>query len=253
MIRLVPLLFAMCIAGPTLAETPPRIAIIIDDLGYNRELGLRAIALPAQLTVAILPDAPRARSMAEAASRSGKQVIVHLPLEAMNNKGPFEPGRVTLAMTETEVHDVFHRALASVPHAVGVNNHRGSRFTRQHSQMQWLMDLIHSTGQLFFVDSFTTHHSVAMEVAQQVGVPAVRRDIFLDHVRDPAHMRRQLERLKHRASVEGQAVAIGHPYPETMAMLEDALPELLAEGFELVHVSELVSQAQTVSKVTTGR
>ncbi len=253
MIRLVSLLLAMVIASPTLAEMSPRIAIIIDDLGYNRELGLRAIALPAELTVAILPHAPRARAMAEAARESGKEIIVHLPLEAMNPRGPFEPNRVTLEMTESEVHEVLHQALEAVPHAVGINNHRGSLVTRQQSHMQWLMDRIHSTGHLFFVDSFTTHHSVAMDVAEQVGVPAVRRDVFLDHVRDPAHMRYQLERLKQRARSEGQAVAIGHPYPETMAMLEEVLPELLAEGFELVPVSKLVQPDTPARNLTTGR
>ena len=91
MSRLVPLLLAIFIASPTLADMAPRIAIIIDDLGYNRELGLRALALPAELTVAILPHAPRARSIAEAARESGKEVLVHLPLEAMNQTGPHEP------------------------------------------------------------------------------------------------------------------------------------------------------------------
>ena len=117
--------------------------------------------------------------------------------------------------------------------------------------MRWLMDRIHSTGDLFFVDSYTTHHSVAMDVAQQVGVPAVRRDIFIDHERDPAYMREQLERLKRRASAEGQAVAIGHPYPETIALLEEALPELLAEGYELVPVSELVDMPVSASAPAT--
>ncbi len=241
MTRLFPLFIAIFIASPTLAETsPPRIAIIIDDLGYNRELGLRAIALPAELTVAILPHAPRTRLLAEAARESGKEVLVHLPLQAMHHNGPFEPERVTLDMSESEVDAVFRRAMQAVPYAVGVNNHRGSLLTRHAEPMRWLMDRILSSGDLFFVDSYTTHHSIAMDVAATAGVPAVRRDIFIDHSRDLAHMREQIERLKRRASVEGQAVAIGHPYPETMALLEEALPELLAEGFELVPVSALV-------------
>ncbi|MEM9689503.1 MAG: divergent polysaccharide deacetylase family protein [Pseudomonadota bacterium] len=252
MTRSIFLLLAIIVASPTLAETPPRIAIIIDDLGYDHELGLRAIALPAQLTVAILPHTPRARSLAEAARASGKEVIVHLPLEAMNPRGPFEPERLTLAMTEPEVDAVLQRALAAVPHAVGVNNHRGSLLTRQPLHMQWLMNRIGSTGDLFFVDSFTTHHSVAMDAAEKAGVPAVRRDVFLDHSRDPSQMRQQLERLKRRASSEGQAVAIGHPYPETMALLEEVLPELKAEGFELVPVSQLVKTGTPAALAASG-
>ena len=170
----------------------------------------------------------------------------------MHHRGPFEPERVTVDMTEAEVHAVFHRAMASVPHAVGVNNHRGSLLTTHADHMHWLMDRIQSSGDLFFVDSYTTHHSVAMDVAAAVGVPAVRRDVFIDHSRDLEHMREQLERLKRRAIDEGQAVAIGHPYPETMALLEEALPALMEEGFELVHVSELVDVERPINRGAIG-
>ncbi len=240
MIRCLLVVAAMTFAAPSLSDTPPRIAIIIDDLGYEWEAGLETLALPADLTVAILPHAPRSRHLAEAAYESGKEVIVHLPLQAMNHTGPVEPGRITMDMSEDQLATELDRALESVPYAVGVNNHRGSLLTRHPGHMQWLMQRIAETGELFFVDSFTTHHSIAMSIARETGVPSARRDVFLDWSRDPDEIRHQLDRLRARAERQGEAVAIGHPYPETLAALAEVLPKLLEEGFELVPVSEIV-------------
>lgn len=240
MTRSLLVLLAALLSTSAAATDKPRIAIIIDDLGYEWEAGLRVLALPAAITCAILPDAPTAARLANAAKQAGKEIIVHLPLQAMNHEGPTEPGRITLDTSAKEFSRVFERALKSVPHAVGVNNHRGSLLTRHPGHMQWLMDNLLRAETLFFVDSFTTHHSVALQIANESGVPAVKRDVFLDSSREPAHISRELERLKVLAREAGHAVAIGHPYPETIAMLEQALPELIAEGFDIVSVSQLI-------------
>lgn len=222
------------------AAEPPRIAIIIDDLGNEREAGERAIALPGALTFAILPDTPSARVLANTAFESGKEIIVHLPLQAMEDDGQPGDGRIGIDTTAAQFAEAFDRALASVPHAVGVNNHRGSLLTRHPGHMQWLMDSILRQPDWYFVDSYTTHLSVALRIAEESGVPALKRDVFLDSSREPDDIRRAIESLKTKAKRHGQAVAIGHPYPETLAALEQALPELVREGFELVSVSSLI-------------
>ena len=132
------------------------------------------------------------------------------------------------------------QALDSVPHAIGINSHRGSLLTRHPGHMQWLMEEISTYGNLFFIDSYTHHGSVALQVADEIGVPAMRRNVFLDPDPSPETVAREFERMKKLARKRGTAVAIGHPYPATLDLLERELPRLAEEGFELVRISELL-------------
>jgi len=231
---------AMALVAEGAATAPPRIAIIIDDLGYQLEAGERAIDLPGPLAFAILPNTPSGRRLAQRANAQGKEVLLHLPLEAVDREGPRDPGGIVLEMSRTELHAAFADALASVPYVVGVSSHRGSLLTRHPGHMAWLMSEIADQEHLFFVDSYTTPASVALRIAAEQGVSATRRDVFLDHDRDPAAIGSEFERLKGIARERGHAVGIGHPYPETLAMLEHELPALGGDGIELVTISELL-------------
>lgn len=219
----------------------PRIAIIIDDLGYQLDAGRRAIALPGPVACAILPGAPRARQLAHAAYDSGKEVLLHLPMQAVETEKRVEETRMTLDMSRGNFAATFEAAFDSVPHAIGINNHRGSLLTRHPGHMQWLMEELLARDGLFFVDSFTTHESVALQIASEAGVSAMKRDVFLDPDQSAATLQHEFERLKSLATRRGQAVAIGHPYAATLAMLERELPQLAEQGFDLVAVSELVA------------
>jgi len=218
----------------------PRIAIIIDDLGYQLEAGRRAIALPGPLAFAVLPGTPRATVLADWAHAQGKEVLLHLPLQANSEDKHNEPIGIDLDMNRQAVVATFAAALQAVPHAVGVNGHRGSLLTRHPGHMLWLMEEIRARNDLFFVDSYTTAGSVAMQIATEAGVQAARRDVFLDPDRSPATVARQFERMKRLAKKRGFVVAIGHPYESTLALLEKELPKLGEQGIELVTISELV-------------
>ena len=222
------------------AEPQPRIAIIIDDLGYQLEAGRRAIMLPGPVAFAILPNTPHSKRLAQFANDRGKDVLLHLPLEAVNYRGPAEPGGITLDMTRQAFRATFAEAMETVPFAVGVSSHRGSLLTRHPGHMSWLMDEIADNRALFFVDSYTTADSVALHIAFEKGVPAVKRDVFLDPDPDPATLQREFARLKALADKQGFAVGIGHPYPTTLDFLESALEHLQADGYELVAVRSLV-------------
>jgi polysaccharide deacetylase 2 family uncharacterized protein YibQ len=222
------------------ADPTARIAIIIDDLGYQLEAGERAIRLPGPVAYAVLPETPRGRLLAESAHQSGKEVLLHLPLQAVENSSPPEPGSITMDMSREAVAAALARALDSVPYAIGVNGHRGSLLTRHPGHMRWLMEGLVERGGLFFVDSFTTHASVALQVAGEMQIAAIKRDVFLDHDVDTAAIAAEFERLKRLARLRGVAVAIGHPYPATLAFLEAELPKLAAQGFELVTISSVI-------------
>jgi hypothetical protein len=184
--------------------------------------------------------------LAALAHEKGKEVLLHLPLQAAPNESHQEPLAINLHMTRTEFRDVFDQALLSVPHAIGVNSHRGSMLTRHPGHMQWLMQEIRAREDLFFVDSYTTHHSVALQVANEEGVSARKRDIFLDPDPDPETIEREFERMKALADRRGSVVAIGHPYSATLKLLERELPRLEAAGYELVTISELMPRQDTV-------
>ena len=227
------------LSSASLADAP-RIAIIIDDLGYHLANGKRAIRLPGPITFSFLPDSPRAQLLADHAHQNGKDVLLHLPLQAHTGAAPREPSEIGFDMSRKAVSAVVDEALRSVPHVIGINSHRGSLLTRHPGHMRWLMEEIHDRENLFFIDSYTHHESVALQIANETGVNAMKRDVFLDPDRSPETVAREFERMKTLARQRGQVVAIGHPYPSTLELLERELPRLLEEGFELVNVRELV-------------
>lgn len=232
------ILFACCTVTAT-AE-PARLALIIDDLGYELAAGVRTVKLPGPVACAILPATPRARNLAEAAHANGKEVLLHLPLQAETNQGPLEPGGIVLDMSRAQFASTFADNVAAVPHAIGINSHRGSLLTRHPGHMGWLMEEITQRGDLFFVDSYTTPASIALQLAREAGVPALRRDVFLDPDREQETLQREFTRLKALARDRGFATGIGHPYPATLEFLERELPKLAAEGIELISLSAMV-------------
>jgi polysaccharide deacetylase 2 family uncharacterized protein YibQ len=228
---------------PAAAHPTARIALIIDDIGDNLKLGSRAVRLPGAVTCSILPHTVYARQLATAAHRGDKEVMLHLPMESEDEKAP-GPGALTLDMTKAEFLGTLESDLDAVPYAAGINNHMGSLITRHPGHMRWLMQEINRRGDLYFVDSRTTDLTVAQKVAQETGVPNLRRDVFLDDDLHPAAIAAQFARLIALAKHRGSAVAIGHPHPATLRFLEQQLPRLNDAGIQLVSVSQLIKLKQ---------
>ena len=225
-------------ALPVMAE--PLVSIIIDDIGNGLGDGQRAVQLPGPVTCAFLPHTPYAAHLARLAHRNGKEVMLHLPMQAVSDRR-LGPGGLTLDMGQARFLQTFWSDIASIPFVRGVNNHMGSLLTRHPGDMGWLMQAIRLHGGLYFVDSRTSRESVAQQVAEEQGVPTTHRDVFLDDVRTPAAIRRQFARLVAHAKIAGSAVAIGHPHPVTLATLTQLLPTLAQQGIRLVPVSELIA------------
>ena len=220
------------------AAPAPRVAILIDDLGHDRVAGERTLKLPAAVGVAVLPLTPYATRLARAASVSGRDLLLHLPLESLE-ADPLGPGAIEAGATPPAIEDALSAGLASVPGAVGVNNHMGSLLTQAPESMRVLLSALRGRG-LFFVDSYTSDRSVALRVARELGVPATRRDVFLDDEPGEAAIAARWQVLLALARERGVALAIGHPNPVTLGWLERELPKLQAQGIELVSVSAVV-------------
>ncbi len=242
-------LFWLIVAGsvaPAYAadETPPAfIAIIIDDLGNQLTAGRRAVALAAPLACAVMPHTVYGAQLAREAHIAGKEVMLHLPMQAIQMERIAGPGEITLENSILQLRRIVANDLLAVPHVVGVNNHMGSLITRHPGHMRWLMDELASHGNLFFIDSVTTPASVAYATALERGLPAARRHVFVDDDPAPAQIAAQFERLKNQARQRGYAIGIGHPYDSTMTFLEHALPALQSDpAFTVVPVSEIVAR-----------
>ncbi len=226
------------LGAENLRQTTPAVSIVIDDLGDQPRAGERALRLPGQVAYAFLPGSPYSARQAQAAHRAGREVLLHLPME--HSGGSLYPMGLSQQTPRDELARRLHAALASVPHARGINNHQGSLLTERREPMVWLMQEIRTTGGLYFLDSRTSPKSVAYEVARQMGVSAARREVFLDNVRERAAIRRAWQQTLTLARSRGAALAIGHPYPETLALLEAELPKLQRAGVRLIPPSELI-------------
>ncbi len=233
--------------GPAIGpgtETPagpgrPRVAIIFDDAGYSLRAAQEVMALGRPVTISVLPGLPYSTRIADEASRHGVQVILHLPLEPDNPSLPLGPGGIAVGMSDEEIQKTVAEDLATVPTAVGANNHMGSRGTSDPRVMRAVIEVI-KARHLFFVDSLTSPHSVAAQVAREMGVPAAVRAVFLDNRDDEAYVRGQLHLLIKLAVSRGQAIAIGHVGRVTSGVLREMLPEFDEAGIQLVQVSQLV-------------
>lgn len=221
----------------------PVIAIIIDDLGNNSS-DEQAVLLPGAVACAFLPHTPHTNRLAKLAHAHNKEVLLHAPMQSMHDNKKLGPGSLTLDMTEAEFIKALQDGLASVPHVQGVNNHMGSLLTRHPGHMLWLMQEINRHGDLFFVDSRTTKHSVARMVANENHVPSLTRDVFLDAEAGEAFVEKQFDQLLKMARLHGQAVAIGHPYPDTMRVLQKRLKQLESEKVDLVPIATLLKRRQ---------
>jgi len=223
-----------------LKRAQPVISIIIDDMGHRLQDGNRALELPGAVTYAFLPYAPYARKMAEQAHATGKEVMLHLPMDARDGE-KLGLGGLSLHMTQQQFQDALASSLALVPHVAGLNNHMGSLLTQHPGAMDWLMADVQQRGNLFFVDSRTTSLTVAEKLAREHQIPSASRDIFLDNVRKPEYIREQFQQLIRRAKMRGKAIGIGHPYPETIATLMEELEKLEESGVKLVFTSETIA------------
>lgn len=222
---------------PRFMPGKPKIALVIDDMGYTMEDRAMLRALGPDVTYAVLPLLPYSRFFGLLSAETRAGVILHQPFESDSGTIP-GPGLITDRMPPEQVLDVLRRSLDSVPRARGVNNHMGSRGTANSELMRTVLQELR-LRKLFFLDSMTTPRSEGWKVARQLGVPALQRDIFLDNLDEPSAIRRQLVLLQQKALKQGYAVGIGHYHRNTLAVLKEEIPKLKKAGFQFVKLQDL--------------
>lgn len=217
----------------------PLVAIIIDDLGYDKKIAKKLSQLNGGLTFSILPYSPFQKSIARLAHDNGLGTMLHLPME------PFEypavnpgPGTLLTTMTPDQLIRQLEKNLASVPYIKGVNNHMGSKMTSESDQMYQIFSILKKRN-LYFIDSRTSGKTLCKPSARLFQIPFAQRDVFIDHFQDPDFIRKQIHELVRIAQRNGQAVGIGHPHTITYEILREMMPEL-EKKVKLVPASEIV-------------
>ncbi|MGV6858272.1 MAG: divergent polysaccharide deacetylase family protein [bacterium] len=224
------------------------VAIIIDDIGYNYRESLKAIQLPPEITLSVLPDSPHAVDMVSRAKEHGHELMLHVPMQSVSKGQAHEPNVLNTGMDEHAVREMLEAQLDRFPEMVGINNHQGSLLTQKEEPMTWVMQVLLERGDLYFVDSRTHSQTVAGEMARRMGVPESDRDVFLDpNGNDAKSIARSVQRVLETVEKDGFALAIGHPFPHTIQAIKRLRRELLARGHTLVKASSYIQQ-QEVSR-----
>ncbi len=225
---------------PISKAAPARVAIIIDDIGSSITLLQSLLTVEQPLTLSIIPNLPYSAEAARLGHRKGWDIMLHLPMEPddypYTNPGQ---GAILSSMSQSEVEQIIEDDVYSIPYVKGMNNHMGSRITRDREAISRVLACVRK-HRLFFIDSRTSEDSIAYEVAHNMNIPAAARTIFIDEVADLNHSKQQLLKSGELAQLNGYAVCIGHIYPSTIEALKITLPILQKKGVKLVFASEVV-------------
>ena len=224
---------------PVPVEKLPRVALIIDDLGYDKKIAEKFLELDINLTFSILPHSPFQNEIARLAGSKGIEIMLHLPMEPVEypevNPGP---GTLLSSMSPDELIHQLEDDLNALPGITGVNNHMGSKLTAESTQMYQIFSILKQRG-LFFIDSRTTSDSMGRPSARLFQIPFAERDVFIDHYLKPNFIRKQIKELIRIARLNGAAVGILHPHSTTYQILHEALPDLQNQ-VQLVSASKVV-------------
>ena len=216
------------------------IVLVIDDFGYRNDSvsdGFLDLNIP--ITCAIIPGHLQSRKFAQKAFAAGKEVIIHMPMESSLNTPGEDEYKIKSGMTSEEVEWRIREVLKEMPEAIGMNNHQGSKATANGKVMSVLGSVLKANNK-FFIDSRTTSKTVAEEIMRSIGVPTIRRHVFLDNDDSKDKISERIDEVARLAQKQGIAVAIGHAKPNTLKAIKDALPKLLADGYQFEFASNVV-------------
>lgn len=218
---------------PVFVSNNPKLVIIIDDVTTKSQL--RKIKnLGYKVTPSILPPTPSHSESAKIVNNLPFYMI-HFPLEAQNFNAA---EKYTLRTTDS--YEKIEKRVAEVrawyPDALYTNNHTGSKFTSNEKSMNYLLTALKKHG-FIFMDSRTTAKSVVKNLVPKYGMPYIGRNIFIDNEKDFNYIQNQLKKAVKIAKKNGTSIAIGHPYPITLEVLNKS--KELFKGLDLIYLDEL--------------
>ncbi|MFD2213193.1 divergent polysaccharide deacetylase family protein [Metabacillus endolithicus] len=251
---MISLILLLSIPMTTFAQTSSierQVAIVIDDLGNGMKGTEQILSLPIQLTVAVMPFLPTTKKDANLANEKGHEVIVHLPMEPLHGKKSWlGPGAITTDLSNKEIRKRVNDAIDDVPHAVGMNNHMGSKVTADARVMKIILEVCKERG-LYYLDSKTTGKSVVESIAKQLEVPYLENELFFDEQYTTSHITKQANLLMNRIEKDNEIIAIGHvgiAGEKTASVLKQYVP-LVKEKAKTVTLSKLFFDPEDITNL----
>jgi polysaccharide deacetylase 2 family uncharacterized protein YibQ len=214
-------------------------ALIIDDIGHSRSLADQFVNLQATLTFSVLPHLAYSRQLAKELHHQGYEVMLHQPMEPLNDCCDPGPGAVFVGDNAKQIKSIIQSNISEIPFAKGVNNHMGSRFTASSNEIAAALKVIRSSN-LYFIDSITSNRSLAHATAKQYQIPTAYRNVFLDNVREESTILVRLNQLRNHALRYGRAIGIGHPFPETARAIGRFAEQQKSTSIKLVPASHIL-------------
>lgn len=221
-------------------QSPARVALIIDDIGYSVSLARQFLRLGIPVTFSVLPRLSNSEDLAVEIRYKGHEIMLHQPMEPYNAYYDPGPGALYVGFDAGKITRIMKENISAVPYAVGVNNHMGSKFTSSRREIKEALWVVKDNG-LFFVDSLTSSRSRAYRTARNLHISTACRNIFLDNVLDESAILMQLYKLEQYALRFGRAIGIGHPFPETASAINKFLARKNSPNISFVHASRILS------------
>lgn len=215
------------------------VSIIIDDIGFSKERAIEIMNISKNITLSVLPFTEFGKELAELAFEKDIEVMLHLPLESLNNDQNTEDGTIFSNMPRNQIEKIIKDGLIDIPFVKGVNNHKGSAISKNVLKIKEILEIL-SVEKLFYIDSKTTPDTVVKKIAEQMKINFCERDIFLDHIQNMKSIEIQFNKLVKIAKKNKKAIAIGHPYESTILFLKGINEKLRAEKLKLVPVSSIL-------------
>ncbi|MCL2181494.1 MAG: divergent polysaccharide deacetylase family protein [Treponema sp.] len=221
------------------SENLGSVVFVIDDAGNNlRELD-PFLRLPMPLTIAVLPGLPYSVEAANRIRASGKEVILHQPMEAIGAQNP-GPGAIYTGMSAEEIREILSRNIAEVGPVSGINNHQGSKITMDREAVETILSFCAERG-IYYLDSRTTPQTVVPAVAGRLGIRIVERNVFIDNEQDKSSMQNSITGGLERAQRDGVVVMIGHTWsPQLAPLLAEQYSILIRQGYTIKTASDIL-------------
>lgn len=225
------------------AQNGATLVFVIDDAGMNAEYTKRYALLPFPLTIAVLPKLLHSKDCAYIVRSSGKELILHQPMQSLNHNLDPGPGKISVDMSFSQISSIINENLAEIgPGVKGLNNHEGSEVTEDVLRIGAVLDVC-LENKIYFLDSRTTANTKAPQAALERDMTIFEKSgPYIDNIVSREAMLKEIYKSLEAANKNGSAIVIAHVDKSAEILpklLEQMYPYLLKAGYRFATPSTL--------------
>lgn len=225
------------------AQNGATLVFVIDDAGMNAEYTKRYASLPFPLTIAVLPKLLHSKDCAYIVRSSGKELILHQPMQSLNHNLDPGPGKISVDMSFSQISSIINENLAEIgPGVKGLNNHEGSEVTEDVLRIGAVLDVC-LENKIYFLDSRTTANTKAPQAALERDMTIFEKSgPYIDNIVSREAMLKEIYKSLEAANKNGSAIVIAHVDKSAEILpklLEQMYPYLLKAGYRFATPSTL--------------